>query len=89
MTEEAAEKGLCSREYPNDRPSVAKARLILLALSARLKSCPFKANKYRAKSSFSAACKARLILLALSERLKSCPFKANKYRAQIEFFRSL
>jgi hypothetical protein len=50
-------------------PAGAKARLILLALLARLKPC----RCYRAsRLSFSASCKARLILLALLARLKPC-----------------
>jgi len=72
---QAAEKGLCSNKFPVRHPAGAKARLILLRLLARLKSCPFKT------SSFSAACKAQIDSAALTARLKSCPFKAASFSA--------
>ena len=66
-----------------DGVAAAKAQLILLPLSARLKPCPcYKAPLV----TFSAACKAELILLTLSARLKPCPC----YKAPlVRFFRSL
>jgi len=43
--EEAAEKGIVRGEK---HPAGAEARVILLALAARLKSCPFKAIGFSA-----------------------------------------
>jgi hypothetical protein len=51
--EEAAEKGLISKDLAQWTSAGAKALLILLALSARLKSCPVTKP---AEWSFSAAC---------------------------------
>jgi hypothetical protein len=53
--EQAAEKGLFSREKPEKHPSGAEARVDFAVLTAQLKPCPFKAT------SFSAACKAQEI----------------------------
>jgi hypothetical protein len=50
---EAAEKGLISRDLAQGTSAGAKALLISLALSARLKSCPVTKPQ---KWSFSAAC---------------------------------
>jgi hypothetical protein len=49
-TEQAAEKGLNLNRTPEKHPSGAKARHCFVTLTARLKSCPFKAE------GFSAAC---------------------------------
>jgi len=64
----------------------AEARAILLALSARLKSCPVtKRSRIGSNVSFSAACKALVDFAALAARdpdpegapvPRSCPFKA-------------
>ena len=56
-------------------PAGAEALVLLLALLARLKSCPFKT------SSFSAGAKAHADLIAFAARLKSCPFKAMSFSA--------
>jgi hypothetical protein len=52
---EAAEKLRVSGEIDEKHPSGAKARVDSAVLTARLKSCPFKAGR------FSAACKALIV----------------------------
>ena len=66
----ATEKVPIVGEFGEKDPAGAKARSILLAFSARLKSCPDTKPR---QESFSAVAKARSILLAFSARLKSCP----------------
>ena len=64
---QAAEKGMVSDDIPQEHPSAAKADVDSMPLTARLKSCPFKA------ASFSAACKAHLHFRPFAARLKLCP----------------
>jgi hypothetical protein len=40
---QTAEKGIVSGERPEEHPSGAKALIDLIAFTARLKPCPFKA----------------------------------------------
>jgi hypothetical protein len=62
--QQAAEKGIARGEKPEERPSGAEAHVDLIALAARLKSCPdTKLSKIPAELSFSAACKARTLHL--------------------------
>jgi hypothetical protein len=67
---EAAEKLENSGDIGKVAFAGAKALFILMALSARLKSCPVTEPS---RESFSAACKARVDLDGLVARLKSCP----------------
>ena len=78
---QVAENGRCDGMYLGMHPSGAKAPSILLALSARLKSCPDSPSTQR---SFPASCKARvfgmLVLVlaagAVQARAASCVMDA-------------
>jgi hypothetical protein len=65
MHTQAAEKVSRSEELLDLSPAGAKAHFVLMALSARLKSCP-DTKRWRAlgRLSFSEACKAPVIRLA-------------------------
>jgi hypothetical protein len=70
-------------EIHETHPSGAKAQLCFVRTPARLKSCPFKADR------FSAGAKAHVYFAAVAARLKSCPFKAESFsagaKAHVEF----
>ncbi len=80
----------CYKARPHaTRGAGAEARLILLALSARLKSCPVtkpSRMQSQADTKRGAGAEARLILLTLSARLKSCPVtKPGRMQSQAEY----
>src|SRR5580698_3694183 len=70
----AAEEACRSDEELDLNSAGAEAHFVLIALSARLMSCPVtKPHRIGFTESFSAACKAPSDFARLAARLKSCP----------------